>query len=94
VLKCFVGFSEELSFLELKDGELLSGKSFTLFQSLTAVEMMDPRMDAGSVQMQNKTVLDFTQARKVEHLLNRDVECSTQLVARPDWSFETSLLIN
>jgi hypothetical protein len=52
---------------ELEPGELLIDMDFTLFQALTALEMMDPRMDIGAVQLEQKTILSAAQAATVRH---------------------------
>ncbi|MGH0183787.1 UNVERIFIED_CONTAM: hypothetical protein FKN15_026089 [Acipenser sinensis] len=55
---------------ELKLGELLHDKLFGLFEAMSAIEMMDPKMDAGMIGNQvNRKVLNFEQAVKVA-LLN------------------------
>lgn len=48
---------------ELKLGELLHDDMFTLFEAMSAIEMMDPKMDAGMMcNFGNKKVLNFEQA--------------------------------
>ncbi|XP_045436034.1 N-alpha-acetyltransferase 35, NatC auxiliary subunit isoform X5 [Pipistrellus kuhlii] len=48
---------------ELKLGELLHDKLFGLFEAMSAIEMMDPKMDAGMIGNQvNRKVLNFEQA--------------------------------
>ncbi|EDL36662.1 mCG59291 [Mus musculus] len=50
---------------ELKLGELLHDKLFCLFESMSAIEMMNPRMFAGMIRNQvNRKVLNFEQAIK------------------------------
>ncbi|RXM29196.1 N-alpha-acetyltransferase 35, NatC auxiliary subunit [Acipenser ruthenus] len=50
---------------ELKLGELLHDKLFGLFEAMSAIEMMDPKMDAGMIGNQvNRKVLNFEQAVK------------------------------
>uniref|UniRef100_A0A8C4RWM9 N-alpha-acetyltransferase 35, NatC auxiliary subunit n=1 Tax=Erpetoichthys calabaricus TaxID=27687 RepID=A0A8C4RWM9_ERPCA len=50
---------------ELKLGELLHDKLFGLFEAMSAIEMMDPKMDAGMIGNQvNRKVLSFEQAIK------------------------------
>ncbi|XP_018114529.1 N-alpha-acetyltransferase 35, NatC auxiliary subunit isoform X2 [Xenopus laevis] len=50
---------------ELKLGELLHDKLFGLFEAMSAIEMMDPKMDAGMIGNQvNRKVLNFEQAIK------------------------------
>ncbi|KAG5841366.1 hypothetical protein ANANG_G00198760 [Anguilla anguilla] len=50
---------------ELNLGELLHDKLFGLFEAMSAIEMMDPKMDAGMIGNQvNRKVLNFQQAVK------------------------------
>eukprot|EP00064_Thunnus_orientalis_P001999 superscaffoldBa00000139_g2004 len=50
---------------ELNLGELLHDKLFGLFEAMSAIEMMDPKMDAGMIGNQvNRKVLNFEQAIK------------------------------
>ncbi|XP_067087341.1 N-alpha-acetyltransferase 35, NatC auxiliary subunit isoform X2 [Osmerus mordax] len=50
---------------ELNLGELLHDKLFGLFEAMSAIEMMDPKMDAGMIGNQvNRKVLNFEQAVK------------------------------
>uniref|UniRef100_A0A4W3GWC5 N-alpha-acetyltransferase 35, NatC auxiliary subunit n=1 Tax=Callorhinchus milii TaxID=7868 RepID=A0A4W3GWC5_CALMI len=52
---------------DLKLGELLHDKLFGLFEAMSAIEMMDPKMDAGMIGNQvNRKVLNFEQAVKDE----------------------------
>lgn len=51
--------------VDLEPGELLVHDDFTLFQALTALEMLDPRMDTGAVQLEKQTILTFAQAAGV-----------------------------
>ncbi|KAG2466283.1 NAA35 acetyltransferase, partial [Polypterus senegalus] len=54
---------------ELKLGELLHDKLFGLFEAMSAIEMMDPKMDAGMIGNQvNRKVLSFEQAIKITWL--------------------------
>ncbi|XP_049618251.1 N-alpha-acetyltransferase 35, NatC auxiliary subunit [Syngnathus scovelli] len=54
---------------ELSLGELLHDKLFGLFEAMSAIEMMDPKMDAGMIGNQvNRKVLNFEQAIK-EHTI-------------------------
>ncbi|XP_077416930.1 N-alpha-acetyltransferase 35, NatC auxiliary subunit [Vanacampus margaritifer] len=54
---------------ELSLGELLHDKLFGLFEAMSAIEMMDPKMDAGMIGNQvNRKVLNFEQAIK-EHAI-------------------------
>ena len=44
------------------------GGRFGLFEAMSAIEMMDPKMDAGMIGNQvNRKVLNFEQAIKVEY---------------------------
>ncbi|RWS18030.1 N-alpha-acetyltransferase 35: NatC auxiliary subunit-like protein [Dinothrombium tinctorium] len=47
---------------ELKLGELLHDEMFGLFEAMSAIEMMDPKMDAGMLCNRSKKVLNFDQA--------------------------------
>lgn len=48
---------------ELRLGELLRDSSFSLFEAMSAIEMMDPKMDAGMLCNQTKRkVLNFDQS--------------------------------
>ncbi|KAH8039991.1 hypothetical protein HPB51_009247 [Rhipicephalus microplus] len=48
---------------ELELGELVHDDSFTLFEAMSAIEMMDPKMDAGMMcNFGNKKVMNFDQA--------------------------------
>ncbi|XP_040211448.1 N-alpha-acetyltransferase 35, NatC auxiliary subunit isoform X2 [Rana temporaria] len=50
---------------ELRLGELLHDKLFGLFEAMSAIEMMDPKMDAGMIGNQvNRKILNFEQAIK------------------------------
>uniref|UniRef100_A0AAQ5ZCP5 N-alpha-acetyltransferase 35, NatC auxiliary subunit n=1 Tax=Amphiprion ocellaris TaxID=80972 RepID=A0AAQ5ZCP5_AMPOC len=52
---------------ELNLGELLHDKLFGLFEAMSAIEMMDPKMDAGMIGNQvNRKVLNFEQAIKIK----------------------------
>lgn len=45
---------------------LCCGNRFGLFEAMSAIEMMDPKMDAGMIGNQvNRKVLNFEQAIKV-----------------------------
>lgn len=47
----------------LQLGELLHDEMFTLFEAMSAIEMMDPKMDAGMMcNFGNKKVMNFDQA--------------------------------
>uniref|UniRef100_S4R520 N-alpha-acetyltransferase 35, NatC auxiliary subunit n=1 Tax=Petromyzon marinus TaxID=7757 RepID=S4R520_PETMA len=66
---------------ELKLGELIHDKGFGLFEAMSAIEMMDPKMDAGMIGNQvNRQVLNFEQAIKVRtcyfhyHLLSTNCD--------------------
>ena len=46
-------------------GELLHDELFGLFEAMSAIEMMDPKMDAGMMCNRGKKVLNFDQSVKV-----------------------------
>lgn len=52
-------------FPDLQLGELLHDDIFGLFEAMSAIEMMDPKMDAGMMCNRGKKVLNFDQAVKV-----------------------------
>lgn len=56
--------------LDLGLGELAHDELFGLFEAMSAIEMMDPKMDAGMHQSNNgsKKVFNFDQAVKAEKL--------------------------
>lgn len=56
--------------LDLELGELAHDDLFGLFEAMSAIEMMDPKMDAGMHQTTNgtKKILSFDQAVKAEKL--------------------------
>uniref|UniRef100_A0A672IUQ9 N-alpha-acetyltransferase 35, NatC auxiliary subunit n=1 Tax=Salarias fasciatus TaxID=181472 RepID=A0A672IUQ9_SALFA len=59
---------------ELNLGELLHDKLFGLFEAMSAIEMMDPKMDAGMIGNQvNRKVLNFEQAIKVGAIKVKDL---------------------
>lgn len=48
---------------------MFAALSFGLFEAMSAIEMMDPKMDAGMIGNQvNRKVLNFEQAIKVGHI--------------------------
>ncbi|KAK8380633.1 hypothetical protein O3P69_007912 [Scylla paramamosain] len=49
---------------DLQLGELLHDDIFGLFEAMSAIEMMDPKMDAGMMCNRGKKVLNFDQAVK------------------------------
>ena len=53
-----------LGILDLDLGELAHDDLFGLFEAMSAIEMMDPKMDAGMHQITNgsKKILSFDQA--------------------------------
>lgn len=52
--------------LGLSLGELLHDPSFGLFEAMSAIEMMDPKMDAGMICNKGKrTIMNFDQAVEV-----------------------------
>ncbi|KAI8084806.1 Mak10 subunit, NatC N-terminal acetyltransferase-domain-containing protein [Halteromyces radiatus] len=59
---------------EMKEGELIHLQSFTLFDAMSAIEIMDPRMDTGMVIMEDDgdkkgADYDINQTLKPEELL-------------------------
>lgn len=58
-------FSHKNCFSDLELGELLHDDVFGLFEAMSAIEMMDPKMDAGMMCNRGKKVLNFDQAVKV-----------------------------
>lgn len=55
-----------MQIVDLSLGELLHDKLFGLFEAMSAIEMMDPKMDAGMVcNRGNKKTLSFDQAVQV-----------------------------
>eukprot|EP00106_Octopus_bimaculoides_P003105 XP_014770547.1 PREDICTED: N-alpha-acetyltransferase 35, NatC auxiliary subunit-like [Octopus bimaculoides] len=66
-------FSQACSELHL--GELLRDSSFTLFEAMSAIEMMDPKMDAGMLCNQTKRkVLNFEQSIKASTVSIKDLK--------------------
>ncbi|KAB7494007.1 N-alpha-acetyltransferase 35, NatC auxiliary subunit [Armadillidium nasatum] len=49
---------------DLDLGELLHDDSFGLFEAMSAIEMMDPKMDAGMICNRGKKVMNFDQSVK------------------------------
>lgn len=48
-------------------GELLHDPSFGLFEAMSAIEMMDPKMDAGMICNKGKrTIMNFDQSVEVK----------------------------
>lgn len=59
---------------ELKLGELLNEETFGLYEAMSAIEMMDPKMDAGMMcNRGNKKVMNFEQALKCGKLKIQDL---------------------
>ena len=56
----------EILLLDLELGELAHDDLFGLFEAMSAIEMMDPKMDAGMHQITNgsRKILNFDQAVK------------------------------
>lgn len=54
---------------ELKLGELLSYEMFGLFEAMSAIEMMDKKMDIGMVDGKENIPLTFDSALRVRYLL-------------------------
>lgn len=52
-------------FLELKLGELVRHEVFGLFEAMSAIEMMDPKMDAGMCCNKSTVPLTFETALSV-----------------------------
>ena len=66
---------------------LLCGR-FGLFEAMSAIEMMDPKMDAGMIGNQvNRKVLNFEQAVKVPYFISTlkmmDVVIRFFMIVRP-----------
>ncbi|XP_054724414.1 N-alpha-acetyltransferase 35, NatC auxiliary subunit-like [Uloborus diversus] len=65
---------------ELQLGELLHDDMFGLFEAMSAIEMMDPKMDAGMMcNRGSKKVLNFDQALKAGKLKIRDLTVNEQI---------------
>ncbi|KAJ3604452.1 hypothetical protein NHX12_029192 [Muraenolepis orangiensis] len=63
-----------VNWVDLSLGELLHDKLFGLFEAMSAIEMMDPKMDAGMIGNQvNRKVLNFEQAVKDKAIKVRDL---------------------
>ncbi|KAJ4941750.1 hypothetical protein JOQ06_011624 [Pogonophryne albipinna] len=72
---------------ELNLGELLHDKLFGLFEAMSAIEMMDPKMDAGMIGNQvNRKVLNFEQAIKEGAIKVKDLSLP-ELIGIIDTSF-------
>ncbi|XP_029294720.1 N-alpha-acetyltransferase 35, NatC auxiliary subunit isoform X1 [Cottoperca gobio] len=72
---------------ELYLGELLHDKLFGLFEAMSAIEMMDPKMDAGMIGNQvNRKVLNFEQAIKEGAIKVKDLSLP-ELIGIIDTSF-------
>lgn len=61
-------FFEAVNDLEL--GELIHYEMFGLFEAMSAIEMMDKKMDIGMIDGKEKTPLTFDTAVKVIYFLN------------------------
>jgi hypothetical protein len=55
---------------ELQLGELLHFELFGLFEAMSAIEMMDKKMDIGMVDGKEKVPLTFDSALKVRQILH------------------------
>nr|CAD7443713.1 unnamed protein product [Timema bartmani] len=70
-------------FIAVKDlelGELLHDESFGLFEAMSAIEMMDPKMDAGMLcNRGSKTALNFDQAVQTGALKLQDLTLAEQI---------------
>ncbi|XP_042909668.1 N-alpha-acetyltransferase 35, NatC auxiliary subunit isoform X2 [Parasteatoda tepidariorum] len=65
---------------ELELGELLHDDMFGLFEAMSAIEMMDPKMDAGMMcNRGSKKVLNFDQALKAGKLKIKDLSAEEQI---------------
>lgn len=65
---------------ELQLGELFHDEMFGLFEAMSAIEMMDPKMDAGMMcNRGSKKVLNFDQALKAGKLKIKDFTVSEQI---------------
>ena len=55
---------------QLELGELLHDEMFGLFEAMSAIEMMDPKMDAGMIcNRSSNTPLSFEEAVATGHLI-------------------------
>lgn len=61
----FIALTVFFIYIDLELGELLHDESFGLFEAMSAIEMMDPKMDAGMLCNRGKKVLNFDQAVQV-----------------------------
>lgn len=65
---------------ELKLGELLHDEMFGLFEAMSAIEMMDPKMDAGMMcNRGSKKVMNFDQAVKSEKLRLKELKMTEHI---------------
>lgn len=65
---------------ELVLGELLHDDMFGLFEAMSAIEMMDPKMDAGMLcNRQNRKPHSFQSAKESGYLQLRDIEPAHQI---------------
>uniref|UniRef100_A0A0A9XKI1 Protein MAK10 homolog n=1 Tax=Lygus hesperus TaxID=30085 RepID=A0A0A9XKI1_LYGHE len=73
---------------ELKLGELLHDDLFGLFEAMSAIEMMDPKMDAGMLcNRGRKAPLTFSQAVETKILKLEDIPYSEQIgIMDTTWS--------
>lgn len=51
---------------EMAIGQLVHDDSFSLFDAMSALELMDPKMDAGMLRHKKREVLDFEMAKQVK----------------------------
>eukprot|EP01097_Dermamoeba_algensis_P004946 TRINITY_DN3158_c0_g1_i1.p1 TRINITY_DN3158_c0_g1~~TRINITY_DN3158_c0_g1_i1.p1 ORF type:complete len:781 (-),score=175.37 TRINITY_DN3158_c0_g1_i1:896-3160(-) len=69
----FSPFTDTLEALvsELKDGEIVLMENFTLFEAMSAVELMDPKMDSGMLNGEVLTTEEALSLKKIDpdHLL-------------------------
>lgn len=71
------------SYLDLELGELAHDDLFGLFEAMSAIEMMDPKMDAGMHHTNgNRKILNFDQAVRAEKLELKKVN-HDQFIGKP-----------
>ncbi|XP_033107561.1 N-alpha-acetyltransferase 35, NatC auxiliary subunit-like [Anneissia japonica] len=64
---------------ELKQGELFHDSSFGLFEAMSAIEMMDPKMDAGMVCNQKSEILNLEQGIEMGKIIIKDIALPDQI---------------
>uniref|UniRef100_A0A8D9A5B8 Protein MAK10 homolog n=1 Tax=Cacopsylla melanoneura TaxID=428564 RepID=A0A8D9A5B8_9HEMI len=71
-------FFESIKYLEL--GELLHDEFFGLFEAMSAIEMMDPKMDAGMIcNRGNNSVMNFDKAVTTGVINVKDIPLDVQI---------------